>query len=182
MNMFNRGDAQRSTSKDDSGGLKDLKQKIRTPVNPQQTGDSGADSRQSVISKDLIIVGNLETKGDVAIEGKVQGDIKAKVLTVGVTAEIKGQLKAQEMIVNGRIIGGVRGNKGRLNKSARVDGDVIHETLSIEAGAYFEGSVRRTENPLEGGRGGKATDTARSADAQPSQQQSATNKVAPQRI
>ncbi len=181
MNMFNRGNPQQSMPKDDTGALTDLKQQIRTPASRQPAGDAGPEPRQSVISKDLIIVGNLETKGDVVIEGKVQGDIKAKVLTVGVTAEIKGQLKAEEMIVNGRVIGEVRGNKLRLNKSSRVDGDIIHETLSIEAGAYFEGSVRRTENPLEGGRGGKATDTTKPVGGKAPQPQPAPSNVAPQR-
>ena len=42
----------------------------------------------------------------------------------------------------------IRGVKVRLNSGARVEGDIIHETIAVEAGAHFEGSVKRQENPL----------------------------------
>ena len=31
----------------------------------------------------------------------------------------------------------------------RIEGDIIHQSLAIEQGAYFEGKSRRTDNPLE---------------------------------
>ena len=55
---------------------------------------------------------------------------------------------ADDVIVNGRIVGTVRGLKVRLTSSARVEGDIIHKTIAIESGAHFEGSVRREEDPL----------------------------------
>ena len=51
-------------------------------------------------------------------------------------------------IVNGRVIGCVRGLKVRLTSTAKVEGDVIHKTIAIESGAHFEGSVKRHDNPL----------------------------------
>ena len=46
----------------------------------------------SVLSSDLIVKGNLLTAGDIQIEGKVEGDIQAHLLTVGETSEIKGEI------------------------------------------------------------------------------------------
>ena len=43
----------------------------------------------------------------------------------------------------GRIIGPVFGKKVRFGSSARVEGDTFHETIAIEDGAYYEGSIRR---------------------------------------
>ena len=71
-----------------------------------------------------------------------------RLLTVGEDATIRGQLVGDEVVVNGRIIGKIRGVKVRLNSGARVEGDIIHETIAVEAGAHFEGSVKRQENPL----------------------------------
>ena len=31
----------------------------------------------------------------------------------------------------------------RFGSSARVEGDTFHETIAIEDGAYYEGSIRR---------------------------------------
>jgi len=73
-------------------------------------------------------------------------------LTVGETAVIKGEIVADDIVVNGRVIGRVRGLKVRLTSSARVEGDIIHKTIAIESGAHFEGSVQRQEDPLAAGR------------------------------
>jgi cytoskeletal protein CcmA (bactofilin family) len=105
----------------------------------------------SVLSSDLVITGNIKTTGDIQIEGTIEGDIRAHMLTVGESATIKGEIMADDIVVNGRVIGRVRGLKVRLTSTARVEGDIIHKTIAIESGAHFEGSVQRQEDPLSMG-------------------------------
>ena len=105
----------------------------------------------SVLSSDLTVVGNLKTTGDIQVEGIVEGDIRAHLLTVGESATIRGEIVADDIVINGRVIGRVRGLKVRLTSSARVEGDIIHKTIAIESGAHFEGSVQRQEDPLSQG-------------------------------
>ncbi|MCP5088464.1 MAG: polymer-forming cytoskeletal protein [Rhodobacteraceae bacterium] len=102
----------------------------------------------SALSTDLTITGNLKTTGDIQIEGTIEGDIRAHLLTVGDGATVKGEIVADDVVVNGRVVGRVRGLKVRLTSSARVEGDIIHKTIAIESGAHFEGSVQRQEDPL----------------------------------
>ena len=104
----------------------------------------------SVLSADLTITGNIKTTGDINIEGNVEGDIRAHLLTVGEGATVKGECIADDVVVNGRVVGKVRGLKVRLTSTARVEGDIIHKTIAIESGAHFEGSVQRQEDPLNG--------------------------------
>ena len=106
----------------------------------------------SILSSDLTVVGNLRTTGDIQVEGTVEGDIRAHLLTVGETATIRGEVIADDVVVNGRVIGRVRGLKVRLTATARVEGDIIHKTIAIESGAHFEGSVQRQDDPLAQGR------------------------------
>ncbi|HSG36778.1 MAG TPA: polymer-forming cytoskeletal protein [Paracoccaceae bacterium] len=103
----------------------------------------------SVLSSDLHVKGNLKTTGDINIEGQVDGDIRAHLLTVGEGATVRGELIADDVVIHGRIIGRVRGLKVRLTSTARVEGDIIHKTIAIESGAHFEGSVQRQDNPLD---------------------------------
>ena len=117
-----------------------------TPTAPK--GKSGP----SILSADLTVVGNMRTSGDIQVEGTVEGDIRAHLLTVGESATIRGEIVADDIVVNGRVIGRVRGLKVRLTSSARVEGDIIHKTIAIESGAHFEGSVQRQEDPLANGR------------------------------
>ena len=108
----------------------------------------------SILSSDLTVVGNLKTTGDIQVEGTVEGDIRAHLLTVGEGATIRGEIVADDIVVNGRVVGRVRGLKVRLSSTARVEGDIIHKTIAIESGAHFEGSVQRQDDPLGGGNGG----------------------------
>ena len=102
----------------------------------------------STLSADLLITGNLKTSGDINVEGQVDGDIRAHLLTVGEGATVKGEVVADDVVVNGRVVGRVRGLKVRLTSTARVEGDIIHKTIAIESGAHFEGSVQRQDDPL----------------------------------
>ena len=106
-------------------------------------------SPPSLLSSDLFIKGNLTTNGDIQIEGGVEGNIKANLLTIGQEAKIKGELNTEELIVNGHVSGTIRAKKVTLTSSARVEGDIIHQTIAIETGAHFEGSIEKSENPLE---------------------------------
>mgnify|MGYP000695773150 FL=1 len=105
----------------------------------------------SLLSSDLHITGNVKTTGDIQVEGTVEGDIRAHLLTIGESATIKGEITADDVVINGRIVGRVRGLKVRLTSTARVEGDIIHKTIAIESGAHFEGSVQRQDDPLNPG-------------------------------
>lgn len=123
---------------------------INRPTSPESTaiGTPKPKAAPSILSSDLMISGNLKTTGDLQIEGMVEGDIRAHLLTVGEGATVKGEIVADDVVVNGRVIGRVRGLKVRLTSTARVEGDIIHKTIAIESGAHFEGSVQRQDDPL----------------------------------
>ncbi|WP_296424383.1 polymer-forming cytoskeletal protein [Yoonia sp.] len=131
-----------------------------TGADGSKTGGTGADYKSSapkakppasILSADLLITGNLKTTGDIQVEGQVDGDIRAHLLTVGEGATVKGEVVADDVVVNGRVVGRVRGLKVRLTSTARVEGDIIHKTIAIESGAHFEGSVQRQDDPLSTG-------------------------------
>jgi len=122
-----------------------------TPAKPAASTPSSAAKPKpapSIISSDLTIKGNVTTTGDVQVEGAIEGDIRAHLLTVGEGATVKGEIIADDVVVNGRVIGRLRGLKVRLTATARVEGDIIHKTIAIESGAHFEGTVQRQDDPL----------------------------------
>jgi len=138
--------------------------KAASPAAPATPSTPKVKPAASVLSSDLHITGNIKTSGDVQIEGQVDGDIRAHLLTVGEGATVKGEVMADDVVVNGRVIGRVRGLKVRLTSTARVEGDIIHKTIAIESGAHFEGSVQRQDDPLSTGGASKKmpADTAKS--------------------
>lgn len=104
----------------------------------------------SVIGPELQITGNLVSRGEIQIEGEVNGDIHAYHVIVGEKATVTGGVVADEVIVRGHVMGSVRGKRVLLQSSSHIEGDVYHLTLAIEQGAYFEGKSRRTEDPTAG--------------------------------
>lgn len=104
-----------------------------------------SDSVPSIISNDLKIVGNLESTGDIQIDGTIQGDIRSLTLTVGESAHVKGSVYSESVRVCGHVSGEIKSTNVILAKTARVEGDVAHHSLAIEAGAYIEGNIRRLE-------------------------------------
>lgn len=124
---------------------------MNKPVTDKPAAAPKAKPPASLLSADLTISGNLKTTGDIQVEGVVEGDIRAHLLTVGEGATIRGEVVADDVVVNGRIVGRVRGLKVRLTSTAKVEGDIIHKTIAIESGAHFEGSVQRQDDPLSTG-------------------------------
>ncbi len=114
---------------------------------PLRAGDRGT---PSIIGPELQITGNLVSRGEVQIEGEVNGDIHGSHVLVGERATVTGSIVADEVVVRGHVMGSVRGRRVLLQSTSRVEGDVHHLTLAIEQGAYFEGKSRRTEDPTAG--------------------------------
>jgi len=156
-----------SKSKLTEPAAKPAEDKPKAPMTAPSMGDKPAPPAPpkakpapSSLSSDLVVSGNLKTTGDLQVEGMIEGDIRAHLLTVGEGATVKGEIVADDVVVNGRIIGRVRGLKVRLTSTARVEGDIIHKTIAIESGAHFEGSVQRQDDPLNSGAAARQTNAA----------------------
>lgn len=102
----------------------------------------------SVIGPDLAVTGNLETTGELQIEGDVQGDIYAGRIVVAEQARVIGDLRANEIVIGGAVQGSIRGNNVTFKSASHIEGEVYHRKLAIEQGAYFEGKSRRSEDPM----------------------------------
>ncbi|MDP6346699.1 MAG: polymer-forming cytoskeletal protein [Alphaproteobacteria bacterium] len=99
----------------------------------------------SLISTDLSITGNLQTPGEVQLDGTVDGDVGCGKLMIGEKAMVSGEITADEVVVRGRVTGRIKARTVQLTKSAKVIGDIWHDTLAIEAGAYLEGHCKRND-------------------------------------
>lgn len=104
----------------------------------------------SIISSDLTIEGNLNSSGEIQVDGVVHGDIRCKALIVGVKGSVTGEVVAQTVRMHGAIKGMIRAKSVFLASTARMAGDVEHESLAIEPGAYIEGHCKRITEAAAG--------------------------------
>lgn len=120
----------------------------QNPARPQSK--SGA---PSIIASDVRVKGNIETVGEVQLDGIVEGDVICGSLSMGEHGAVAGTISADNMVIRGKVEGEIRGKTVRLEKSAKVIGNVYHKTLSIEAGAFIKGKFANSEDPRKGDKG-----------------------------
>lgn len=127
----------------------------RTNHNGAQSPDLRSDgvtvkAVPSIVSSDLTIEGNLNSSGEIQVDGVVHGDIRCKALIVGVKGSVTGEVVAQTVRMHGAIKGMIRAKSVFLASTARMAGDVEHESLAIEPGAYIEGHCKRITETAAG--------------------------------
>ncbi len=108
-------------------------------------------SAPSIISADMTMQGALNSAGDIQIDGRVEGDVRSVGLVIGEKAEIHGEVFAEDVTVRGKVIGRITARKVLLASTSHVEGDIMHEALAVETGAFFEGNCRHSDNPLSNG-------------------------------
>lgn len=99
----------------------------------------------SIIGTSMKVSGDLDSEGAVQIEGTIHGDVRCAEVTVGRTANVLGNIEAEVANIHGTVNGEIRARSVIMSSSARVTGDVIHEELTIDAGAYIEGQMMRRD-------------------------------------
>ncbi len=87
------------------------------------------------------ISGKLNFETPARIDGHVEGEINAKdSLTIGESAVVAAQIKADSVIVAGKVSGDiVAAHRIEIRPSAKVLGNITAPTLVINEGALFEG-------------------------------------------
>ncbi len=110
---------------------------------------AGSASTRSVIDSWLTIRGDLESEGEVQVDGTVNGDIRCAHLVVGKDAIIAGNITAEEVIVRGKVTGIIRALSVTLQDTAVVESEIYHKSLAVEQGACFDGHSRRRNDPMK---------------------------------
>lgn len=110
------------------------------------------DTGESLIGKDLSIEGptiTIRCKGCLRVNGIIQADLHCAELIVGEQAVINGSIAADDVRIYGKVTGAVAGSQVIVHSTAEVEGDITSQSLTIEAGASFDGRSRKVTNPAE---------------------------------
>jgi cytoskeletal protein CcmA (bactofilin family) len=113
---------------------------------PERTTKTGPDS---CIGSGMSVVGKIECNGPAQVFGRIEGELRASDLLIGESAQIEGNVIAQNVTVCGRVKGTIRAVRVKLQNGGAVEGDIFHKSLSIDEDSLFEGSSRRVENPTD---------------------------------
>ncbi|MCU0420724.1 MAG: polymer-forming cytoskeletal protein [Cyclobacteriaceae bacterium] len=98
----------------------------------------------NVIGKGTVLEGNIETYGNIRIEGKIIGNIKSKSkIALGNSSHIEGNIIAQNADIEGQVRGRLEISELLVLKAtAVIHGDILAGKLVVEPGAVFNGTCK----------------------------------------
>ena len=122
---------------------------------PMARPSAPSSSTFSVIGADVAIKGDVSASTELHVDGRIEGDIACESLVQGETSVIEGAITAETARLAGTVSGSITARQLVVLKSARVEGDVHYDALTIEQGAEVEGrfahraaSKRATDKPV----------------------------------
>lgn len=125
------------------------RKKNKTSPGPQVADKSaakkGGSGIPSIMSSDMRIVGNIVSDGIVDIDGVVEGNVRSQTATVRKNGHIKGDVIAESVYVYGKIQGLIKARSVHFFKGCRAEGVIMHESITIEDGAFVDGRFKRAE-------------------------------------
>ncbi len=128
---------------------------VKATASPRPEGspiDPAAPTGTSVIGNDLTILGEkitIVSQDKLQVSGQIHGDVHGKQVMISKNGLVTGKVCAEEIEVWGGVRGSIRALTVALHESAKVDGDIMHQSLSISEGAEFDGRVQRAKDTSE---------------------------------
>lgn len=98
----------------------------------------------NIISEGTEIQGEVNSNGDIRIDGKLTGIVNSKEkVVVGSPGKVDGDINCQSADILGYVSGTVKATEILyLKSSARIEGDITAAKLVIESGAVFNGNCQ----------------------------------------
>jgi cytoskeletal protein CcmA (bactofilin family) len=95
----------------------------------------------NILNAGTKITGDLNSEGDLRIDGTVKGNIEVKTkLVLGASSAVEGNIKALNCDVSGNVTGNILVTELlTIKSSAKISGDISCNKLVIESGAEFNG-------------------------------------------
>lgn len=112
---------------------------------------------RATIGRSIAINGQVSGDEDLLIQGRVEGSVNLKqhAVTVGPEGEIKADITARVITVEGRVEGNLTAQEQIiLRGSAVVEGNITAPRVVLEDGARFRGGVDMGETPKRSGAAG----------------------------
>ena len=111
----------------------------------------------SIVGPGTKFNGDCNVEGTIRIDGEFEGKLKVtKVVIVGKSGVVKGDVKSAEVIVGGKVQGTIVGEaRVELQAGAHIEGDIQTKSLIVDEGVFFHGACKMKE---DGGSGFKAVE------------------------
>lgn len=103
----------------------------------------------TVIGKDALIKGELTSKNDIVIEGRVEGTVQGgRRVVIGETGNVHANISATVVSIRGEVHGDcTASDKIEITETGRMFGNIAAKTIRVAEGATFRGSSKMAKPP-----------------------------------
>lgn len=114
-------------------------------------------SSQNIIAQGTKITGDLNSEGDLRIDGSLDGNIKTSgKIVVGKSGFVKGTLQGTDAHFEGKFAGKLSlSGTLTLKSTANIEGEVVEGKLAVEPGATFNVTCAMKGTVKEMNKGGQ---------------------------
>jgi cytoskeletal protein CcmA (bactofilin family) len=119
-----------------------VKPSVVPPAKPA-VSQAGADRSAAAahLDRGTRISGQLRFDGPARVDGHVDGEIDAKEITIGESADVSAQMRAESVVVCGTFKGEITASQRiEIRNTAKVTGNITAPKLIVQEGAIFEGN------------------------------------------
>ncbi|MAH89254.1 MAG: hypothetical protein CMJ06_04340 [Pelagibacterales bacterium] len=103
--------------------------------------DSRKNTTLSIIAEGIDFSGEINTEGNIHIDGTMRGTIRANEVVVGPNGEFDGEIVADVLIINGTIKGKFTIKNLYVKKDGLIQGRAKYEILVVETGGKIQGEL-----------------------------------------
>ena len=99
-----------------------------------------------MIGEGVILTGTIKAENEVTIQGVIDGSVECNIITINKTGNVKGNIKANTMIVEGKAKGELNVNDVLTIKSeGSVNGKIFYKEVQIEKGGKLSGEINHRD-------------------------------------
>lgn len=109
-----------------------------------------AADQHTIIGAQLTIKGDIDCHGALQIFGLVEGNVRGDTVVLEYGCHVEGEIFAQRLVIAGSAQGPVTATDIKVEGTAKVIGNITHNTLTIEPGAFLEGRRPWRPRPVKG--------------------------------
>jgi cytoskeletal protein CcmA (bactofilin family) len=113
--------------------------------------DAASGNASTMIGAGTTITGDLESNGDIRIDGILKGNLKGKAkIIIGADGVVEGNIEGLQADIMGHVTGSIKVQELLfLHGKTQVNGDIYAGKLQVEPTAVFNGNCHMGANIVE---------------------------------
>ena len=103
--------------------------------------DKDQNNTLSIIGEGIEFSGEINTEGNIHLDGIMNGVIKAQEVVIGPNGEFEGEIIAETLIINGKIKGKFIIKNLNIKKEGFLQGKAKYEIIIVDSGGRVQGEL-----------------------------------------